>query len=314
MQDFHELIAESAERTLKRKCIRKSYANKRPRPVWFTRQIEEEIKKRRNINRKRRYATLDEKERFLQEYYTQKNKVKEMVKAAITKFEVQMATEIREERDSGKKIWKYISKIRGIEQKQANIAVFDQSDTLILKEELPDRVMEGWRSIYQMHNEKVETYWTAERKAQYIAVEYVDSTYLKTTRKGIPRYQVFPAELLEHYEMVEGDIERKGEKYKVKFKHEYMMIPEVLVEHFDTLNMEFDEEIKYWMERVNINKEDIVNSIGKIKNGKQPGPNEMKGEVYKWMMESEICQKIFEKCFNEIMETGKPPDSWKRSK
>ena len=117
--------------------------------------------------------------------------------------------------------------------------------------------------------------------------------------------------------MVEGDIERKGEKYKVKFKHEYMMIPDVLVEHFDALNVEYDKddkEIKYWMERVNINKQDIVNSIGKIKNGNQPGPDEMKGEVYKWMMESEICLKIFEKCFNEIMETGKPPESWKRSK
>ena len=62
MQDFHEVIAESAERTLKRKCIKNSYANKRPRPVWFTRQIEEEIKKRKNINRKRRYAALDEKD------------------------------------------------------------------------------------------------------------------------------------------------------------------------------------------------------------------------------------------------------------
>ena len=60
---------------------------------------------------------------------------------------------------------------------------------------------------------------------------------MKTTRKGIPRYQVFPAEKLEHYEMGEGDIERKGEKYKMKFKHEYMMIPEVLVEHFDALNV-----------------------------------------------------------------------------
>ena len=60
-----------------------------------------------------------------------------MVKAAIRKFEVQMTTEIREEKDSGKKTWKYISKLRGIEQKQANMAVFDQNDTLILKEELP---------------------------------------------------------------------------------------------------------------------------------------------------------------------------------
>ena len=109
-------------------------------------------------------------------------------------------------------------------------------------------------------------------------------------------------------------MERKGEKYKIKFKHVYMMIPEVLVEHFDALSVEYDEEIKYRMERVNINKQDIVNSIGKIKNGNQPGPDEMKGEVYKWMMESEICLKIFEKCFNEIMETGKPPESCKRSK
>ena len=88
---------------------------------------------------------------------------------------------------------------------------------------------------------------------------------------------------MEHYEIVEGDIERKGKKYKVKFKHDYMMIPEVLVEHFDALNVEYDEEIKYRMERVNINKQDIVDSKGKIKNGKQP--DEMKREVFQWMME-----------------------------
>ena len=84
--------------------------------------------------------------------------------------------------------------------------------------------------------------------------------------------------------------------------------------HFDALNVDYDEEIKYRMEKVNINQQDIVNSIGKIKNGKQPGPDEMEGEVYKLMMESEICLKIFEKCCNEIMETGKPPESWKGSK
>ena len=108
---------------------------------------------------------------MFQEYYTQKNKVKEMVKAAITKFEIKLTIEVGEDKDSGRKTWKYISKLRGIEQKQANIDIFDQNDALILKEELPGRVMEGWRSIYQMHNVKVETYWTEERKAQYIAVE-----------------------------------------------------------------------------------------------------------------------------------------------
>ena len=70
-----------------------------------------------------------------------------MVKAGITKFEMQMTTEIREEKDSGKKMWKYISKLRGIEQKQANIDIFDQNYALILKEELSDRVMEGGRAF-----------------------------------------------------------------------------------------------------------------------------------------------------------------------
>ena len=306
MQDFHELIVESAEKILKRKCIRKNYANKRPRPVWFTRQIEEEIKKRKSINRKRRYATLDEREGLFQEYYTQKNKVKEMVKTAITEFEIQMTMEIREEKDAGKRMWKYINKLRGVGKKQAKVDIFDQNDALILKEELPKRVIEGWRDIYQMHNEEVETYWKEERKEQYIAVEYIDNTHLKITRKEIPRYQVFPAELLEHYEMVEGDIQRKGEKYKIEFKHEEcMMIPGELLEHFDALNVEYDEVIKYRMERVKINKQDIISSIRRIKNGKQPGPDEMKGEMYKWMLESEICLKMFEKCFNEIVETGK---------
>ena len=124
-------------------------------------------KEKEKQNRKRRYAALDEKERLFQEYYTQKNKVKKMVKVAITKFEMQITTEIRQEKDSGKKMWVYINKLGGIEQKQSNIDIFDQNEALILKEELPGRVMEGWKSIYQMHNEKVETYWTEERSTIY---------------------------------------------------------------------------------------------------------------------------------------------------
>ena len=59
----------------------------------------------------------------LSTYMDQKNKAKKMVKEAITGYEVKMAMEIKHAKDSGRKMWKYINKLKlkGMDLKQKNV-------------------------------------------------------------------------------------------------------------------------------------------------------------------------------------------------
>ena len=53
---------------------------------------------------------------------------------------------------------KYINKQRGIDKndkKKKSVNIFDQNYALILRDELSDKVKEGWKSIYQVNNEDI---------------------------------------------------------------------------------------------------------------------------------------------------------------
>ena len=86
MAVFHGVVVENAVRFLKRMNNEKT-----PRPIWLTSEIELEIKKRKNINRRKRYAGPGEIRTVFLEYMDQKNKVRRMVREAITGYEVKMA-------------------------------------------------------------------------------------------------------------------------------------------------------------------------------------------------------------------------------
>ena len=51
-----------------------------------------------------------------------------------------------------------------------------------------------------------------------------------------------------------------------------------------------------------------------MKVGKQPGMDGMKPEVYKWMLESEICMNEMCRYFNSILNSGEPGNEWNVSR
>ena len=49
------------------------------------------------------------------------------------------------------------------------------------------------------------------------------------------------------------------------------------------------------MSKMKVTKEEICKQIGRLKFGKQPGPDQIKGEIYKCMMDSDLCiDKMYE--------------------
>ena len=57
-------------------------------------------------------------------------------------------------------------------------------------------------------------------------------------------------------------------------------------------------------------RQEIINRLRSLKNGKQPGPD---GTLW-YMLDSETCLKILEKCFNCVLCWGSPPEYWRKSR
>ena len=79
--------------------------------------------------------------------------------------------------------------------------------------------------------------------------EYVDRTTMELTSGEAVVFQKFPVELLEHYEMVSGNIERRGEGCQISYDKQMfvsLQIPQDIAEHMDALKVQYrGDEIKY---------------------------------------------------------------------
>ena len=58
---------------------------------------------------------------------------------------------------------------------------------------------------------------------------------------------------------------------------------------------------------------DVRKQIMKMKNGKAPGPDSIKPELYKYLLKSEKAVECLAKCLDEVVQSGKIPDKWKLS-
>ena len=75
-----------------------------------------------------------------------------------------MAMEIKHAKDSGRKMWKYINKLKGVDLKQKNVDICNEDCSIMMKSEMPQRMMDEWRGIYQMQGDNIEPCWEEERR------------------------------------------------------------------------------------------------------------------------------------------------------
>ena len=92
---------------------------------WFTEEIRSEMKKTKELNRKKRNCkTIKEKETYTKEWEEQRIKYKLMIKKAIEDYEIKITNDIKNSDNRGKLLWKNINKLRGkekIKAKQFNL-------------------------------------------------------------------------------------------------------------------------------------------------------------------------------------------------
>ena len=141
---------------------------------------------------------------------------------------------------------------------------------------------------------------------------------MELTSKEAVDFPKFPVELLEHYGMLSINIERRGGRYQILYdKQMYgsLRIPQDIAEYMDALKVQYRwDEIIYRVEISRIERQEIINSLRRLKIGKQLGPNGMKAEIYRWMLDSETCLKTLEKCFNCVLCWGSPLKYWRKSR
>ena len=79
--------------------------------------------------------------------------------------------------------------------------------------------------------------------------------------------------------------------------------------------MEYSLETKIKpMSDINITNEDVKRIIKNMKGGKAPGPDGIKIEIYKELVENDICLQKLTSCLQEEYNRNQKPNSWKTSK
>lgn len=89
-------------------------------------------------------------------------------------------------------------------------------------------------------------------------------------------------------------------------------IPSTLAEHMDMAH-KVEKGIKPMNDKT-INKEDIKTIIRKLKNKKAPGPDRIKPELIKALLNSDICIDEICRNLNLLMQEFEVPEGWKSSR
>ena len=115
---------------------------------------------------------------------------------------------------------------------------------------------------------------------------------------------------MEHYAALDCKFEEKEGMLLAIFNG--IDFPVQLRKHMDLLDGVIIEQ----KQRMNFNlvtEEQVEGALRNIRNGKQPGPDRLKGEVYKWLIKKPTCVKAFTEAVNSVVVKGVFPESWKKS-
>ena len=170
IDELERIVRSGADEHLKRIHRRKIERKTREvvEPVWMNETIRGEIRYRRYLNRKKRRLTGNEQEQYWELYRVQKEKVKELVREEKTKYERDMASEVKNNRN-GKKMWKMIDKLRGDGKIKRRNKLYEENGDEVPMEMEGERMIECWREIYQRDENRLNETWNDEKREDYEA-------------------------------------------------------------------------------------------------------------------------------------------------
>ena len=106
----------------------------------------------------------------------------------------------------------------------------------------------------------------------------------------------------------EGTYNSNLNKEKQQFKYQ-------LEEHMDMLSGKIKKcEVLFPMPRIELKVEEVARALEKLKKGKQPGPDRLKGEIYSSLRDSERLVLYLTHAYNAVLNDGTDPQGWNGSK
>ena len=291
MENLEDVLKNNAERILKKTYkTRMRVSDNKEEPVWMNGEIRSAIKRRRDYNRKRRNArNNEEKNHYETLYKEEREKARQLKKSARVAHEKRITQEIRETKGSGKKMWQMISKLKGQKQKMdKEPEVFDEEGRKLESSLVQDRLIEFWKTIYNGHPNDMAQEWNGDIREEY-AKEMEDKNrgtliLYTSSNHNVGNMEVQTQCLVGH-----------------------------LKEHMDSAG-KIISEAEEAMEWKNWEAEEVKAMLRKIKRGKQPGPDKIKGEFLKWLAEDPLCTETLTSCLNKVVQDNKIPERWRNSK
>ena len=136
---------------------------------WMNDNIRNEMKKKRAINRKKRNTT-DEKEKTELEiqYQRQREIVKKLIREGIENYEIKITKEIKEDRNSGRKLWQNINKLIGKGKKEKEeLKVYKEDGQELNEQEIKTEVPKYWREYLGKGTNEINKIWNKEQSKEY---------------------------------------------------------------------------------------------------------------------------------------------------
>ena len=282
---LNEHIKKLSEKILSRNFFKNKKGKDRP---WFNKEIDKEIGIRKSYNRKKRnYLNMKEKNKYLNLYNEQKILVQRMVKQSKIKYEKEMTDKIKSNKDNKKEQWKYINKLRGKDPSRTELQIFGKYGEILDKEEEKEELTTVWKQIYQQHDNNIKEEW-------------------EKTKSSLS----FPNNTIRLQYQDEWNIDRNTGI--ISAKTNTVTIHNNLAEHYSAV-FKIDRQPVNCMKSIKFTEKEIYNQVKKTKDNKACGPDGLKNELYKAIVEDKTCLKTLTECFNTEITSETKPESWKKS-
>lgn len=188
MEEKEKVMISAADKVLLTKKKHKN-VNKQAmiEPVWMTREIREEIK-RKEYNRRKRTGGAGE---FWKLYREQKRRVRDLVYQEKSRFELQICREIKNSREGGTKMWSHIRKLQGKNGNAAMVRIYEDRSKIDVEKEA-GKMMEYWGKLLGGMENNLNGW---EREQQIEEKEDVLMVFVNVLSS-----QRIPAHLRKHYD------------------------------------------------------------------------------------------------------------------
>ena len=108
-----------------------------------------------------------EREGLERKYKEQRDVVKKLIREGITKYEIQITNEIKEDRNSGRKLWQNINKLIGRKSKvDEEMKVFNEEGKELNEQEIKIEVPKFWREYLGKEINEISQVWNEEKSKE----------------------------------------------------------------------------------------------------------------------------------------------------